>query len=245
MVQKYIVEFWYLKKYVIVISLVILLSYSVYFFCSDAMIVKFNDEDQFFEIGTAVLFIITSIIYFITYQKRKNIFLLFFSILMFVGAGEELSWGQVFLKYKTPAELKHINVQGEFNLHNIEIFNTNNFNKTHKTGLHRLLEINFLFRIFIMTYGIVLPLLTNHIPYFRKIIMRRNFPVAPFSLGVFFLISWLGLQGLLIFLPKGKSEWYYSSAVEIFEFLTSFIFFSISYYFLQESYNKQISNAGI
>ena len=234
MFKKYYYEYWKTRKYVFSSFLVVFLSYSVYIFCSDETIVKFNNEDQFFEIGTAVLFLVDSIIFFISYKKRKNIFLLIFSILMFLGAGEELSWGQVLLNYKTPESIKSINVQGEFNLHNIEIFNSDNFNKTHKKGISRLLEMNFLFRIFIMTYGIIFPLLINHFSFFRYKAQKYRFPVAPLSIGIFFLFSWLIMEGLIKYLPRGKSELYYSSTVEIFEFLTSYIFLNISVWFISD-----------
>ncbi len=231
MFKNYLKECWELKNYIISAIVVIFLSYTVYLYCSDEMIIKLNNENQFFEIGTAVLFFVNAFLFFISFKRKKNIFLLILAIFMFIGAAEELSWGQVLFNYKTPENIKSINVQGEFNLHNIEIFNTNNFNKTHKKGLSRLLEINFLFRIFIMTFGIILPLSTNHISLIKKIVLRYKIPVIPISIGVFFLISWIALEGVLYYLPNGKNERYYSSSVEIFEFITSYIFLLSSIWF--------------
>lgn len=153
---------------------------------------------------------------------------------MFIGAGEEISWGQAFFDFHTPAELKKVNVQGEFNIHNIEIFNSNNFNHTHKTGWKRITEINFLFRAFIMIYGILIPLLARHSKSVYSITKRYQIPIIPVSIGFFFLMIWLVLQGLFKYLPSGKPETYYSSAGEIFEFLTSYIFFTTSIYFTKQ-----------
>ncbi|MEE8428291.1 MAG: hypothetical protein V3S33_02155 [Gammaproteobacteria bacterium] len=44
---------------------------------------------------------------------------LLYGLLLVVGAGEEVSWGQHWLGFKTPESLAEVNVQGEFNLHNI------------------------------------------------------------------------------------------------------------------------------
>ena len=42
-----------------------------------------------------------------------------YGLLMIVGAGEEISWGQHWLGFATPESIAAVNVQGEFNLHNI------------------------------------------------------------------------------------------------------------------------------
>jgi hypothetical protein len=49
------------------------------------------------------------------------------------------------MHFSTPNYLNKVNVQKEFNFHNIEVFNTGNFDGSKKTGIQRLLEINFLF----------------------------------------------------------------------------------------------------
>jgi len=56
-------------------------------------------------------------------QHKENIifflFYLFLGIALFVIGMEEVSWGQWFLKFKTPETIKAINTQGEFTVHNI------------------------------------------------------------------------------------------------------------------------------
>jgi hypothetical protein len=192
-----------------------------------------KDESQFFELGTAILFLTTSFFCLLSFLYNRNIFLLLLSILLFFGAGEELSWGQNFIGFKTPDELNKINVQKEFNIHNIEIFNTNNFDHTQKKGWHRLLEINFLFRVFIILYGIILPLSVFHNKWINKIVSKIKIPIAPISLGVFFFVSWLSFKIVLYFLPTEKNNNYYESAGEIFEFLTAYVFFLIGIYFFK------------
>jgi len=63
-----------------------------------------KDEDQFFELGTALLFLTTSILFLLSYSHNRNILLLLLSILLFFGAGEVLSWRQNFIGFKAPDE---------------------------------------------------------------------------------------------------------------------------------------------
>jgi len=44
-----------------------------------------------------------------------------FSVLCFVVGMEEMSWGQMLFRWKTPEQVSLINVQGETNLHNIQL----------------------------------------------------------------------------------------------------------------------------
>jgi hypothetical protein len=46
--------------------------------------------------------------------------------LFFVAAGEELSWGQHHLGFATPSSMREVNVQNEFNLHNVGGYWANN-----------------------------------------------------------------------------------------------------------------------
>ncbi len=82
-------------------------------------------EDGFFENMTILLVLISSSIFFylgIYYKAiEKKIFLLLFSILLFLFAMEEISWGQLIFDLQTPETLRKINYQNEINVHNIYI----------------------------------------------------------------------------------------------------------------------------
>lgn len=57
------------------------------------------------------------------HNKEHNLLVLFiitFSLALFIVAMEEISWGQQFFKFQTPESLKTINEQNEVNLHNIK-----------------------------------------------------------------------------------------------------------------------------
>lgn len=44
---------------------------------------------------------------------------LLLALLFFIGAGEEISWGQHWFGFETPAVVKSVNAQKELNIHNI------------------------------------------------------------------------------------------------------------------------------
>ena len=161
------------------------------------------------------------------------------SIILLFGAGEEISWGQRIFNFKTPESIKKENIQGEFTVHNLEIFNAcSDTEHNHKKGLQRLFEMNFMFRIFCISFGFLLPLLSFHLPFFSRFINKIKLPVPPITIGVFFIITWLFYRLILDNLVPGKVEGYYATSSEIWEFLAAFIFLHISIYFYKTRNDK-------
>ena len=222
------------RNYIVVALLAIFCSYSAYFFFSPQTIILLGDENSFFELATAFCFFVSAVMLIILFIKRRNIFFLLLGILLFVGAGEELSWGQHLFKFKTPDTIKANNVQGEFNFHNIEIFNTDKFNSSRKTGWQRLLEINFIFRLFCIFYGIIIPLASVTLSPVKQLKEKINLPIPAICIGIFFFLNWVAYKFTLLITAKNQSIPYYETSTEIFEFIASFIWLLISYLFLKE-----------
>ena len=82
-------------------------------------------------------------------------------LLYFFGAGEEFSWGQHLLGFATPHEIRTLNVQGEFNLHNIGGYWANQAMLLYLTG-----------------YVMVLPLLCGWFSDLRYLVDRLRIPIA-------------------------------------------------------------------
>lgn len=82
-------------------------------------------EDHLIENLTALALLVTSITFFLTAAKSINLKLafkvlfIFLGLIFFLGAGEEISWGQRVFGINTPEGLKAINDQDELNFHNI------------------------------------------------------------------------------------------------------------------------------
>jgi hypothetical protein len=218
------------KMSLIIILSLIVLSYSVYFL-NEKTVLYITSEDNLFEGGTAFFLLLSSILFFTA--SKKNIFMILLGLVFFFGAGEEISWGQRIFGFEPPEKIKEENVQGEFNIHNLPTFNGTKVKGKHiaKVGLARLTEMNFLYRLFILSFGVALPLITYHIGFFKKLVKKLKIPVPPVSMGLFFIVSWVVCKLVLKIVPKGYDQLYYNGANEIWEFLTAFIIFNFGIYF--------------
>tara|TARA_B100000575_G_scaffold246176_1_gene211075 strand:- start:900 stop:1637 length:738 start_codon:yes stop_codon:yes gene_type:complete len=91
-------------------------------FC-EKYFLNFWNENGFIETIQVILILISLILSFNFFFKskikiEKKMFFII-SIGLFYYFGEEISWGQHYIKFNTPAVLVDINNQKEFNLHNI------------------------------------------------------------------------------------------------------------------------------
>lgn len=221
------------KIYIVLITLSIIASYSIYIYCNREQITNLSYENSLFELSTALFFFLSSVLCILSFKNTKNIFLILLSVAFFIGAGEELSWGQHLIEFSTPEYLNKVNVQNEFNFHNIVLFNTGNFDGSKKAGIYRLLEINFLFRLFCLFYGIIIPALIILSKKITKFIHYIKMPTPNISVGVFFMVNWFVYKLVLMVLPKGYNITYYLTSSEIYECINALIFLCISYGYYQ------------
>jgi hypothetical protein len=113
----------YPGSYVFAAAFVLFASFSVYLFLGWETVAELGREDHLFEWLTSIAFLIASVLFFLKFLKTKNVFFLLLSAMFFLGFGEEISWGQRVFNFETPERVLNVNVQNEFNLHNIELFN--------------------------------------------------------------------------------------------------------------------------
>lgn len=110
-------------------------------------------EDKLIEWLTFAGFIIGAILLFRTAVGRPRtaaVYLAGLGLFFFVCAGEEISWGQRIFGFKPSAEIKQVNEQHEFNLHNLKL-----------EHVHPLAIVS----LFMKVFGIVAPLVAwNHWP---------------------------------------------------------------------------------
>ena len=216
---------------VILLVLFIASSYSFYLIANPSLVIQLGKEDSFFEWITALSFLTASVLLFISFRKSKNVWLLLLGLLLFFGAGEEISWGQRLAGFKTPEALNQVNVQREFNIHNLEIFNRKQLNGSNSTGIHRLLEMDLLFKLFCLTFGILLPVLYRYHNWSRKWIERFRIPVPSLVLGLFFLLNWICLKLVTHDPPTDETltfAWrYFMAGPEIAESIASIVMLQI------------------
>lgn len=221
-------------KLAIAILIVTLASYCIYLFLPDSVISQLGEEDGLFEYLTAFFFLGASIFFGLMLRHRLNIFYLGLAVLFFIGFGEEISWGQRIFGFGTPESLAKHNVQGETTLHNLEILNSSNFDSTLKTGWSKLLTVNFWYRVFCVSYGFVLPLMVLLVLPIKSVAEKFKIPVPSLVLGFLFVLSWAIFKFVnSVLLPVGRDSHYYDTSGEIFEFISSLIFFTIALAFFK------------
>jgi hypothetical protein len=90
------------------------------------------EEDSILEYLQFIFYFLTAVIAFkiflqlkIGRRKLSAVIFFLFSLALFFVAFEEISWGQRILGFKTPENIKEINVQRELNLHNLFSYDLN------------------------------------------------------------------------------------------------------------------------
>ena len=242
--QPYLDEIKQLKFYIIGLALIIFLSYAVYLVLDQDASIKIGSEDGLFEWLTSINFAVASVLYFFCFKKSKNLMFIVLSFILFFGAGEEINWGQRIFRFETPQELKAVNVQQDFNIHNIEVFNGIDLQGEHKSGLKRLLEIDFIFRVGSIVFFVCIPFLAHYIklPLGFNIGANRKLeiPLVPFTIGIFFFISWLSFYCLKTFILPSEiaaAPKIDFSLNETFECTAAFVYFVVAVYFYNAKYD--------
>lgn len=233
-IRQYIKEIRYLKPYILIVGFILVSSWALHYFLGKETMSEMGKEDGLFEWLTAIAFLTISILFFLSYKSTRNIFYFIMGIIFIIGFGEEISWGYRIFHYSLPETFQKSNVSQEFNVHNIEIFNTMDLQKENKHGLERLLEIEFLFKIFTLAYCVVLPFLVYHFRIVSRITSGIRLPVPPISLGLFFILNYLFYKVSNMLLVQGTDMFdnaYIFSFVETFEYVESVILLAVAYYF--------------
>ena len=211
-------------KYTLLSFSVIIASYLMYLFLNEDTILELGKEDCLFEYLTALSFLVTSVLFFIIYLRRKRIVHLLFALVFFFGMGEEVSWGQRIFNYKSPGYFKENNLQDEFNLHNLKIFDSQKGGGQYKSGLSRFFAMNFLYKLFWLMYGVILPVICLLLPIVKRITDRIDLPVPPFILGAAFLFNWIAAKAIFTAVILDRTSHYYYAGIEISEFCSAFVF---------------------
>ena len=142
-------------------------------------------EDGPMEYLTAVFLALSCVGFLVVMRKSKflrekgswraYVFVLAWALLMFVFAGEEISWGQRILGFQTPESVRGANVQGEFNVHNLGFM---------VSPKYRLLSL------MMFVTGILLPGMALF-SWGKRLFQRFAFPVLPLCYSGLFVGSYL------------------------------------------------------
>jgi len=178
-------------------------------FASD-ILVPSTIEDGLLENLSALFFAAASVFFFIAAKKISSLYgggwktiamTVAWALLMFVFFGEEISWGQRIFDFSTPEKLSEINLQNEFNIHNIDIVDTA------FGGKYRYLTLMMLF------FSIVFPAM-KYFPLGRKALNFTSFPAATHGIALLVLAAYIYGKYYHVSVPS-------NAASEVREFLFS------------------------
>lgn len=170
-------------------------------------IFAFAGKEQFFELLSAWLFFLTCLFCLGAWDRCRrrgggfwrSAQYLVLALFFFVAFGEELSWGQHYLGYSTPEALRGLNQQGELNLHNLTILDSQT-EGGRRSGLGALLNSNRLFDYFMIGFFLLGPVGYRLVPFLRGLADRFSVPIVAAILGAPLVLNWLLTVGVEVWL---------------------------------------------
>lgn len=164
----------------------------------------------------AAAFLATALIYLAMARREREaprprrLLLLGLGLFFLLAGGEEASWGQHWLGFETPDELKELNAQQETNLHNLWVIDsyaadagkTKGFEK--KTGMAALLlNSNRLFDLLMIGFFWLLPAAAARPNPLRGLLRRWSVPVPAWPFAALLLANFFGTLLAELFLVDG------------------------------------------
>ena len=176
----------------------LVLSYAIVFL-PGGQVINLTQEDSLIEWVGALLFLGASIIFLLVFFRSKDPSktlaakwswsVLLLALFFFVSFGEEISWMQRIIGYRTPGPLLEYNLQEELNLHNLKWIHGKNDDGSAKIGLAALFTAKRLFICFCLFLFVIVPLLSKIKRPFGDLFHRVRTPIFPISIGGIFLLN--------------------------------------------------------
>lgn len=167
-------------------------------------------EDGVIEYLTATFLLFASIklfFLFLKIYKKYSVFnfgLFSYSLVLFFGFGEEISWGQRIFGIQSPSFFSENNFQGEINIHNMMVMGVD---------LNRWIFTYVLVLIFTF-YFLITPIMYYKNKFPKTIVNRFSFLIPNYLYSSIFLITTLIIN--LNLAEKVSEVWECSFAVTIF-----------------------------
>ncbi|MBN1846505.1 MAG: hypothetical protein JW810_12520 [Sedimentisphaerales bacterium] len=176
------------KLCIYLLSATLILSSVTYYIVEPATAEKLSIEDGLVENAEAINWLLAALLMFILFFQGKNPWHLLLAIFFVVCLGEEISWGQRLIGFSTPQSITNINIQKEFNLHNLRLFDRRYGDKT---WWETMFTLGRLFAMFWLAYGCVLPVLVKASRRAEALVGNIRLPIVPLHIGVFFLLNYV------------------------------------------------------
>ncbi len=193
-----------------------LVSYALFFLFPRDVLKWLIREDGLMETLTAVALLSTAVVFLRLYLSggrctpahplatHRNGFILCLAVVFFIGAGEEVSWGQRLFNLRTPELMENFNLQKEINIHNLAIFSQHTVDGEAKQGFGRWFTVSRMFSLFWFSYCFLIPAIARAAPRFKASMLQRNFPLVPLWLGLLFVLNYLISKAAEGVIPAGR-----------------------------------------
>ncbi len=182
-----------LEKWILALTLIILLIAFGLLYFNPASLDTYLEEDGIVEWLTVGGLLAASLIClsrFISLFKTKNWWFLVatfvLGILLFIAAGEEISWGQRILGIKSSEYFLKNNAQGETNIHNLVV---------NGVKINKLVFSTILIAV-LAIYLVIIPILYKTNKSVKTVMDNSGVPIARLYQIISFLIVF-GISGLL------------------------------------------------
>jgi|GEM_PF-4898072 len=167
-------------------------------FASESILDLFAREDGVFENLTSLYLFVIALLFGVAFFYVRTASLLLklsyagLALLFFLGAGEEISWGERIFHWEDHNFIRGVNVQGELTLHNLKYFQ----------GEESIIPVSAsqLFVIFAFIFAVLIPLACTISPRINEFVAPR-FPVLPLYPGVLVVLTYIFQKLLLRVLP--------------------------------------------
>jgi hypothetical protein len=112
----------------------------------------------------------------VRWPRLRRLSLVVLAAMFFFGFGEEMSWGERILGFAPPESVGGANRQGEFNVHNLQLF---------AGGLNP----DGLFQLFWLVVGVIIPIVA--LSERARRLLQRAVPILPLALAPLFVLNQL------------------------------------------------------
>jgi len=183
--------------FLIIATLFLGLTY-LFLLANERTLDAFAREDGIFENLTAVYLLGASLVFvvcFFRFRKSSRLLKLSYiglALLFFVGAGEEISWGERIFKWEDQNYIRDINVQGELTIHNLKYFQ----------GEEAIIPVSIsqLFIVFAFVFAVLIPLACRLFPKIERF-LAPIIPIMPLEFGVLVVATYIFQKSMLRILP--------------------------------------------
>jgi hypothetical protein len=175
---------------------------------SEPIVDAFAREDGAFENLTAVYLLVTAFAFaasFFLFREASWLLKLAhagLAIFFFLGAAEEISWGERIFEWEDHNFVRGINVQRELTIHNLKYFQ----------GDEAILPVSIaqLFFLFCFAFAVLIPLIARLFPRIRMF-LEPIFPIMPLPFGLLVVATYIFQKAMVRLLPMFPGLYQHSS----------------------------------